>query len=161
MNKKIVVLTLAALLSFTSAARADFGFGFSFGDAFGFGRPSPRLHLGLATPYAPGEPSFGFGFDIPLVSHHVCPHYCEPLFDEEGLTYWEIYNNTDVPVKVVSRTGSKMIRPNRSVRLSHAASFKLHIIAPALREKVCLRSDSHYLTVHDDGGLLVESDSMA
>lgn len=149
MNKKLLIVPLFTLLA-VAPAHAFWNFGFSFGDP----RPvcvtrvapvvsvAPVAHVGFGVPVSDCGPSIGLGFSIPLVSRDVC-------LDDANCSYWKIYNDTDMLVRVTNRSGdSKVIKPGEHRRLSHASSFKLKIRVDGMERSV--RSQSHRLSISLD-----------
>lgn len=150
MNKKLLILPLFTLMA-VAPANAFWNFGFSFGDC---PRPvrvarvvpvapvAPVAHVGFGFPVSDCGPSVGIGFTVPLVRKDAC-------LDDAGCSYWKIYNDTDMPVRVTNRAGeSKVIKPGQYRRLSHASSFKLKVCVDG--EECSVKSRSHRLSINLD-----------
>lgn len=138
MNKKLLILPLFTLLA-VAPANAFWNLGFSFGDSPRRVAVAPVAHVGFGIPFSDCGPSVGLGFSIPLGGREVC-------LDDADCSYWKIYNDTDMPVRVTNRAGdSKVIEPGETRKLSHSMSFKLRIRVDGMERSV--RSSSHYLSV--------------
>ena len=141
MKKQFLVISLFSLLTICNM-HAYFGFGFSFG-----GRPAPVVapvvpvaHVGFGVPISDCGPNVGFGFTVPLVARQ------EVCLDDADCSYWKIYNDTDLPVRVTNRGGdTKVIQPGQVRKLSHARSLRLKVRADGIERIV--RTNSHRLSI--------------